>query len=205
MTTHHARQHPIILITGTPGTGKTLHSTLLAAESAGDGEDGAPALVHLNVGDLVKQHGFHEGYDEQWRAYTVDEDRLLDYMEEIVNPRDGPAATGFIIDHHDPSLFPERWIDLVVVLTCDNGVLHSRLTERGYPEQKLTENITAEIMQTCLSEAHDSYAPEIIVELRSDGSGGEGELDANVGRIAAWAAGWRRDREAGVHGGNDEA
>jgi adenylate kinase len=35
-----------------------------------------------------------------------------------------------VIDHHDPSLFPERWIDLVVVLRCDNGVLHSRLTER---------------------------------------------------------------------------
>lgn len=37
---------------------------------------------------------------------------------------------GFVIDHHDPSLFPERWIDLAVVLTCDNGILHDRLTVR---------------------------------------------------------------------------
>lgn len=39
--------------------------------------------------------------------------------------------SGFIIDHHDPSLFPERWIDLAVVLLCDNKVLHERLTERS--------------------------------------------------------------------------
>lgn len=138
MTTHHPRRHPIILITGTPGTGKTLHSSLLAAET--DGE-----LVHLNVGDIVRQHGLHEGWDGEWQSYTVDEDRLLDHLEEVVNPESGPAATGawaprwtmgreltagFIIDHHDPGLFPERWIDLAIVLTCDNMVLYNRLSAR---------------------------------------------------------------------------
>jgi adenylate kinase len=48
----------------------------------------------LNVGDLVKTRGFHEGWDEEWQSWTIDEDRLLDYMEEVVNPEDGPAATG---------------------------------------------------------------------------------------------------------------
>lgn len=74
------------MITGTPGTGKTLHSTVLAQEL-----DGA---VHLNIGDIVKQHGLHEGWDEEWQSYTVDEDRLLDHLEEIVNPKEGPAPTG---------------------------------------------------------------------------------------------------------------
>lgn len=87
MTTHHPRRHPIILITGTPGTGKTLHSELLAT-------DCPTPLVHLNIGDIVKQHGLHEGFDEEWQSWTVDEDRLLDHLEEIVNPRDAPAQTG---------------------------------------------------------------------------------------------------------------
>lgn len=111
-------------------------------------------MKHLNIGDIVKEHGFHEGWDEEWKCWIVDEERLLDWMEEVVNPRDGPAETGmfkvylvlypgcvllinehgnltgFVIDHHDPSLFPERWIDLAVVLTCDNGILHDRLTAR---------------------------------------------------------------------------
>lgn len=54
-------------------------------------------------------------------------------------------------------------------------------------------------MQTCLSETRESYDEEIIVELTSDGSGGDNEVDANVARIAGWAAQWRADREAGVH------
>lgn len=87
MTTHHPRRFPIILVTGTPGTGKTLHSSLLAAESD-------VPLTHLNIGDIVKLHGLHEGWDDEWQSYTVDEDRLLDHLEDIVNPSSGPAETG---------------------------------------------------------------------------------------------------------------
>jgi adenylate kinase len=87
MTTHHPRAHPIVLLTGTPGTGKTLHSEVLAGVSESP-------LVHLNIGDIVKEHGFHEGFDEEWQSYIVDEDRLLDYLEDVVNPRDGPAEHG---------------------------------------------------------------------------------------------------------------
>ena len=108
MTTHHTRQHPIILITGkyrpsdiqlssdlltptgTPGTGKTLHSTLLSA----DASSSSSPVTHLNIGDIVKDKGFYEGYDQVWQSYTVDEDRLLDHLEEVVNPQDGPAPTG---------------------------------------------------------------------------------------------------------------
>ncbi|TXT11058.1 hypothetical protein VHUM_01809 [Vanrija humicola] len=192
MTTHHPRRHPIILVTGTPGTGKTLHSEMLAL-------DADVPLQHINIGDVVKQHGFHEGWDDEWQSYTVDEDRLLDYLEEVVNPADGPAETGFILDHHDPSLFPERWVDLAVVLRCDNSVLFERLKARNYPENKITENITAEIMMTVVNETRESYAEEIIVELQSDGSGGDNEVENNVARIAQWAAAWEKDREEGVH------
>ena len=109
MTTHHFRQHPIILVTGqlkhllrephgpadtfltgTPGTGKTLHSHLLEVETASS----SSPLKHLNIGEIVKQHGFHERWDEEWQSFTLDEDRLLDYLEEVVNPEDRPADTG---------------------------------------------------------------------------------------------------------------
>ena len=65
------RQQPTILITGTPGTGKSTHAALLAQQSQ---------LKHINIGDLVKEKGLHEGFDEEWQSYTVDEDKVCRVM-----------------------------------------------------------------------------------------------------------------------------
>ena len=64
-----SRQAPVIIITGTPGTGKTTHAELLAQESP-------LPLKHINVGDLVKDKGLYEEYDEEWQSYSVDEDKV---------------------------------------------------------------------------------------------------------------------------------
>ena len=60
---------PVIVITGTPGTGKSTHAQLLVNESPSP-------LQHINVGDWVKERGLYEEYDEEWQSYTVDEDRV---------------------------------------------------------------------------------------------------------------------------------
>lgn len=70
MTTHHPREYPVLLLTGTPGTGKTTHSQLLASSSS------SIPLVHINVSDLVKEKGFHEGWDEEWQTWIMDEDKV---------------------------------------------------------------------------------------------------------------------------------
>ena len=54
-------------------------------------------------------------------------------------------------------LFPERWFDLVLVLRCNNTLLWDRLQARGYKGKKLEENLQAEIFQTILDEAKESY------------------------------------------------
>ncbi|KAJ9093475.1 hypothetical protein QFC19_008334 [Naganishia cerealis] len=218
MTTHHPRQFPVILMTGkatrlplpflcpliplsttgTPGTGKSTTAALLASSSS-------IPLVHLNISDIVKENSFHEGWDEEWNSWTLDEDRLLDHLEDIINPRDAPATTerawivtshahpgfdvGFIIDHHSPSMYPERWIDLAVVLRTDNEILYRRLEDRNYKPNKIQENVSAEIMEVIPAETRESYEPEIVVELRSDGLI-EHEMDDNVRRIEEWCVNW---------------
>ena len=64
-----SRQAPVVIITGTPGTGKTTHAELLAQASP-------VPLKHINVGDLVKEKGLYEDYDDEWQSYTVDEDKV---------------------------------------------------------------------------------------------------------------------------------
>lgn len=64
-----ADKGPVIVITGTPGTGKSTHAQLLAQESP-------VPLKHVNVGDLVKEKGLYEEFDSEWESYTVDEDKV---------------------------------------------------------------------------------------------------------------------------------
>ena len=59
------RLKPNILVTGTPGTGKTSTCSLLAS---------ATGLTNLNVGDLVKAKSLHDGYDDELDCYVVNED-----------------------------------------------------------------------------------------------------------------------------------
>ena len=54
-------------------------------------------------------------------------------------------------------MFPERWFDLVLVLRCNNTILYDRLQSRQYSGRKLEENVQAEIFQTILDEAKESY------------------------------------------------
>ncbi len=98
---------------------------------------------------------------------------------------------GYIIDWHACDLFPQSWIDLVVVLRTDSTKLFDRLKARNYPEQKLQENLDTEIMEVLLHEARESYDAEIVVELRSDDAD---DIQDNVGRIETWIKTWKQDQ-----------
>ncbi|TVY92869.1 Adenylate kinase isoenzyme 6-like protein [Lachnellula willkommii] len=170
-----SRSKPNIIVTGTPGVGKTTHCEILA-ENTG--------LKHLSINEVVKDRGCHDGYDEEFKSWIVDEDKLLDAIEDEVK------QGGYIIDWHACDLFPKSWIDLVVVLRVDSTQLYDRLKARNYPEAKLQENLDSEIMEVLLQEARDSYDEEIVVELTSNSTE---EMDSNVARIESWLAQWKKN------------
>jgi adenylate kinase len=120
--------------------------------------------------------------------------QLLDHLEAL----DISSTGGYILDWHACDLFPERWIDLVIVLRCDSTVLYDRLTARGYTGKKLEENMDSEIMQVLLDEAREAYKEEIVVELQSEKAE---DVEGNVERIERWIENWRRDREGGEEEG----
>ena len=66
------RSSPVIVITGTPGTGKTTHAQLLMEQSP-------VPLQHINVSELIKERTLHDGFDEEWQTYIVDEDKVCSY------------------------------------------------------------------------------------------------------------------------------
>ena len=64
-----ARKEPNIIITGTPGVGKTSHCEELGRRLG---------LKHLSINQVVKQRSCHEGWDSDHESYTVDEDKVTE-------------------------------------------------------------------------------------------------------------------------------
>ncbi|KAJ3199350.1 hypothetical protein HDU82_000524 [Entophlyctis luteolus] len=169
------RSWPNILITGTPGTGKTVTAATLAQ---------AIGMVHVEVGQIVKEKALHDGYDQVFDSLILNEDKVVDELEEMMQ------EGGKIVDHHSCDFFPERWFDLVVVLRANNEILYPRLEKRGYSTKKITENIECEIMDVVHQEARDSYDKDIVVELRSESLQ---DMEQNIARIEEWIMSWRSD------------
>lgn len=180
------RTRPNILITGTPGVGKTATAILLAENLN---------LQHLNIGSIVEQHQFHSGYDEQLQTHVLDEDKLLDHLEgELEKAKeisaDDNGHNGVVIDYHSCDLFPERWFDLVLVLRADTDVLYDRLLKRGYCEAKREQNMQCEIMQVLLEEAKESYDVQIVQEVKSNTIA---DMEETVARVNTWSTQWIKD------------
>jgi adenylate kinase len=132
---------------------------------------------------------------------------VVDELEPLIQ-----AGGGLILDWHTCDAFPERWIDLVVVLQCNHTQLWDRLEARcvlisfyrwtddsayrlfscrGYPLKKIQENNEAEIMNVVLDEAREAYAEEIVVTLQSESTD---DLESNVSRILQWIEAWRKNQ-----------
>ena len=75
---------------------------------------------------------------------------------------------GAIIDFHSPGFIPDEWVDLVVLLRCNNTILYDGLKARGYNEKKISENIECEIMEVTADDIKEAFHAEKILELKSE-------------------------------------
>ncbi|RZC91057.1 hypothetical protein C5167_028889 [Papaver somniferum] len=87
----NSRRKPNILITGTPGTGKTITSSQLSE---------ATEFRHINIGVLVKEKNLHDGWDDELQCHIINEDLVCDELEDIME------QGGNIVDYHGRDFFP---------------------------------------------------------------------------------------------------
>jgi adenylate kinase len=132
----------IIIISGTPGTGKTTVSKRIS-------EILGAAIISLN--EITVSKKFILEYDKNRETYVVDFERLWPYILNQIEELNKINTTLLIIEGHFSDFVPDELIDMAVILRCDPDILYKRLELRGYKPAKILENIQAEILGNCVN------------------------------------------------------
>lgn len=163
------RQRVNILITGTPGTGKSSICEKLLPM--------LPNFEYINVGEFASERQLYSDYDEELECHILDEDAVLENLKPIMEDETG----GIIVDYHGCDFFPKEWFDAVFVLRTSTTPLFDRLSDRGYSQKKLDSNVESEIYQIILDEAKSTF--ERVYEFKNDGPT---DMEENIDRIRDW-------------------
>ncbi|ADC65777.1 Adenylate kinase [Ferroglobus placidus DSM 10642] len=121
----------MIAITGTPGTGKSTVAEILRKRG----------YVVLSVNEIAEKFGCIE--EEEDGVKIVD----LECLEKV--EVDADFVEGHLSHHLNAKT--------VIVLRCRPDVLYERLVKKGWSEEKIRENVEAELIDYILVEALEKH------------------------------------------------
>jgi len=131
-----------ILISGTPGCGKTSVSKKLT-------ERLSAKIIPLNK--LAISKNLSPEYDNNRATYIVYTNEFLPILMNEIERIQKKNPDFLIIEGHFSDIVPESYINYVFILRCDPDELYKRLEKKGYKAKKIRENIQAEILSNCVN------------------------------------------------------
>jgi adenylate kinase len=180
-----------VVVTGTPGTGKT--SAVEALEEQGEiGENADSDLEVVHLNDLIREEELWEERDEERDSLVADLDAVAERLEGREDLFVESHLAHHLTDNLDNQPEADEGVDKVVVLRCHPEELKRRLIERGEPEAKADENAESEALDVILSEAVNAHSTENVYEIETTDRTPEEVAD----EISAVLAG-ERDPSAG--------
>ncbi len=132
----------VIVVAGTPGSGKTSLASRLARLT------GRPFTT---LSWLVLERGLWLGYDRERRSFIIDEDALCKELERLTQ-----AEPGIIVETHWPQPLArcsKTPLEAVILTRCRPDKLAARLRRRAWPERKILENVEAELLGVIAADA----------------------------------------------------
>jgi len=147
----------VILVTGTPGVGKTSISRLLASKLN---------AAYINLGELVERERLIIGVDKVRGTLIADTDKVSKRVQEIIRS----SEHDIIVDgHYAVDVVPTKDVRMVFVLRRDPNELKNIMENQGFKERKLWENLAAEILDVCLWDAVAACGSDKVCEIDVSG------------------------------------
>jgi len=146
-----------ILVTGTPGVGKTTVSHKLASKLD---------ALYIGITELVKKQKLITSVDEERKTLIADTEKVSKQLQEILAKTEGSII---IEGHYAVDVVPKKDVNTVFVLRRDPRELKGALEKRGYEEKKLWENLAAEILDVCLLDALSACGSDKVCEIDVSG------------------------------------
>jgi len=153
----------VVGITGTPATGKKSIAPIVAAKLG---------LKCMALNDLARPGGPAEPSSSEAEVETSELGRLL--KREV-------SGKTVIFGHLLPYALSRASAAKVVVLRCEPAILKKRLASRGYSQQKVIENVEAELIGVIASDSFDKFGKTKTSEVDTSRTSPEDAADAVVG------------------------
>jgi adenylate kinase len=128
----------VILIGGSPGTGKTKVASILGAKLS---------VEVISLATLADKAGCVSMKDKVRDTGIINEEKRV------------------IVEGHYIDLVPGGSVEIVFILRVHPAVLRERLAKRGYTESKVNENVEAEVIGVCQLDALDSFGEAKVIEI----------------------------------------
>lgn len=116
---------------------------------------------YFSLGLYIVHNGIYVSVDRKRKSKIVDISKARRMIRTIIS--ENPSL---IVDTHMPEgIVPKHATRRVFVLRCNPQILEHRLRRRKWTVEKVKENVTAEILDSCLIAAQKYYGNRKVEQL----------------------------------------
>jgi len=145
----------VIVVTGTPGTGKTRFSKTLAKELQAQ---------YIPLTEYVTKNELYLAIDRYRASKIIDLSRTRKNIRGLLSRSKGLV----IVDTHVPDgVVDRKAVKQVFVLRCHPRILKKRLKAKGWNQRKTRENLLAEVLDICFISSINYYGLRRVAQLNT--------------------------------------